>query len=195
MKSYCIFDGYIIRNDRIPHDDRDFKDEYQNEVYLTALNLCKSNNYTNIVDIGCGSGYKLKKYFDEYNTIGYEIEPCYSYLKLRYPNNIWKIHNFDEKLIDTDIIICSDVIEHIEDPDLLLDWISTSTFKYIVFSTPDRSLLYSNSHIGPPRNTDHVREWNFHEFENYIKSKFNIISHFNCDDLKSCQVCICTKAI
>lgn len=42
-----------------------------------------------------------------------------------------------------DLIICSDVIEHIEDPDILLNYIKSFAGKetYIIISTPERDIL------------------------------------------------------
>jgi hypothetical protein len=108
QKNYSITSNYIIRTTKIPHDNCDFKDEYQNEVYLHATKLCQDYKYTTVTDIGCGSGYKLNKYFLQYDTIGYEIEPCYSYLQSKYPNKRWKFSEFKNKLIDSDLIICAD---------------------------------------------------------------------------------------
>jgi len=195
QKNYSITSNYIIRTTKIPHDDRDFKDEYQNEVYLHATKLCQDYKYTTVTDIGCGSGYKLNKYFSQYDTVGYEIEPCYSYLRSKYPNKKWELSEFKNKLIDSDLIICADVIEHLTDPDLLIDWIYTSNFKHIIFSTPDRDMLYEKQQCGPPYNTDHVREWTFFEFQKYLENKFKIIEHFHCIECNTCQVCVCSPLL
>ena len=71
----------------------------------------------------------------------------------------------------------SDVIEHVLDPDSLLDFIESCKPKFIVFSTPDRDLICGHDHFGPPSNACHVREWNFLEFKQYISNRFEIIEH------------------
>ncbi len=64
INEYMIPVEYIIRDKRIPHDDRNFKDEYQNGVCLEAKSIVIDNNYKKIVDVGCGSAFKLLKYFN-----------------------------------------------------------------------------------------------------------------------------------
>jgi 2-polyprenyl-3-methyl-5-hydroxy-6-metoxy-1,4-benzoquinol methylase len=63
-----------------------------------------------------------------------------------------------------DLCICSDVIEHIYDPDdfyLMKFLLSLDCSVYIV-STPKRDVMGQD---GPPVNTHHVLEWNFHELQ------------------------------
>lgn len=80
------------------------------------------------------------------------------------------------------MIICSDVIEHLVDPDILLSFLEKSNFKFLILSTPERDSVQMKQRgllwDGPPVNEAHVREWNFEEFEQYISYKFKIIDHF-----------------
>ena len=185
---------YIIRTDLKHHIDISFKDEYQDYVYESARKLTPSLNDV-VVDIGCGSGYKLVKYFNEYKTIGYEIEPCYSYLKKTYANKTWKYANFDIPLENGNTIICADVIEHLEDPLLLVEWVEKSSFDRLIISTPDRDRVYGFSQNGPPTNVTHVREWTYTEFQDFIGNYFKIINHFySPHKIELCnQIIVCVK--
>ena len=163
----------------------------------------KENKLNNIIDVGCGSGYKLVNILGEFNTIGVETEPCYSILKKIYPLRKWLLSGEKEKsfmlyddLQETDVVICSDVIEHIIDPDVLLDYLISLNSKYYIISTPCRQVLcnhpkFSNIHKthwnGPPFNECHVREWTMEEFKVYISSKFNIISSHYDENQIECQ--------
>ncbi len=61
-------------------------------------------------------------------------------------------------------IVCSDVIEHVANPDELLASLkSIKGTKYYIISTPDRGLIPQKQY-GPPLNKTHMREWNFKEF-------------------------------
>ncbi len=86
---YFIDKDYISRLGYTHYDDTDQTDGYQDEIYLIAKSICEHNEYTSVLDIGCGSGFKLNKYFEDYNTTGMEIEPTLSWLKNKYPNNVW----------------------------------------------------------------------------------------------------------
>lgn len=204
-KNYFIKKDYISRNSYTHHDDTNLKDEAQNEVYLAAYELAKEHGFERIGDIGCGSAFKLLKYFSDADTVGFEIEPMLSTLRKTYPYNFWSLSDFSRKLRQApfDMIICSDVIEHLVKPDDLLNWISNQfEFQYLVISTPDRDLLNRvwtdpyygpQSQSGPPVNTTHVREWSFSEFEVYIGQYFDIISHFHCAKEFYDQVIIAKK--
>lgn len=157
-------------------DDTGLTDEWQREVYEYAKSIVVANSYKDIVDFGCGSGYKLIKYFDNFNTVGIDLPNTVSYLTKKYPNKTWQD---SLKAVHCDIFIASDVIEHLEDPDMLIDFIKTCKPKEIIISTVDRNLVASGAPYcyGPPANPSHVREWTFNEFYSYISSAFNILEH------------------
>ena len=175
MKTYFIKDGYKIRPDNMFYNDTNMKDEWQKEVYEYAREVFILNSFKSVWDIGTGSGYKLLKYFNEFETLGTDLTPTVDWLKQTYPDRKWS-DSFDV-FTGYDMIVCSDVIEHIVDPDPLLDTIEQAKPKLIVFSTPDR-MLFDRGHDGPPDNICHVREWTFSEFGSYIGSRFDVMNHF-----------------
>lgn len=189
MKKYFIKDEYISRLDNRDFDDTNLTDQWQKEVYEFAENIFKKNNFKRVLDIGTGSGYKLIKHFDQYETLGIDIEKTVEFLNKTYPNKLWS--NQFIPVQGYDMIISSDVIEHIPDPDLLLDLIVDCNPKLIILSTPDRGLLYDITHNGPPRNPSHVREWNMDEFNAYITSRFCILDHFISNKKQATQVVLC----
>lgn len=204
MTDYSIMPGYVYRSQPAHHDDRGLTDQAQDEVYQLARDLAEKNGYTNIIDIGCGSGYKLIKYFDQYTTVGIETEPCVSDLRQRYPNKLWHDSGQPEESFNllnhaADLIICSDVIEHIKDPNQLINYIKTFDFKLLVLSTPDRQVLRDSfpqdygwaAWQGPPRNLSHVREWTHGEFTDYISPHFNIVTSQHCSQQIECMVFVC----
>ena len=186
MGSYNIIDGYKINESVSHHIDIHYTDEGQDEVYLYAKEIAIKNNYKNIIDIGCGSGFKLMKYFSDYNTIGYEVEPSITFLKSKYPDRVWVnsgeseiSFNYKDKY-ECDIIICADVIEHIQNPDNLC---KSERFKNI----------YGNSYYGPPVNTSHVREWTYKELIEYLSKHFNIKESFFGKNQIECQYHLISK--
>lgn len=189
-ENYNIECNYISNNNPEHHIDIDFKDEYQKEAYLFCRDFMKENNLNSVIDVGCGSGYKLVTILGDYNTIGIETEPCYTYLRQTYPTLKWMLSGEKEKdfviyneLNNPDVVICSDVIEHIVNPDNLVDYLISLNSKYYIISTPCRYVLsthpgFSGNHkkSGPPYNKGHVREWTMEEFKKYINKYFYIIS-------------------
>lgn len=91
----------------------------------------------------------------------------------------------------TDSIICSDVIEHIKDPDQLIQFIRFIQSETIIFSTPEREANAGQKDYGPPENPSHFGEWNADEFRNYFSQWFHIEEQriFNARSVTKVIVC------
>ena len=188
--SYKIKTDYIHRETVIPFSDIHNTDKFQDEVYSLASKLCTCQN---ILDIGCGSGFKLVKYFPHsyYNLLGVDDEPTVKFLKEKYPDNNWSTTIPED--FKPDLIICSDVIEHVEDPGKFLNKLRLLDPKYLVISTPERDLLWGKDHLGPPPNISHYREWNREEFMRFVCMYFpNFIYYDVCNKIEGTQVIICS---
>ena len=92
---YFIKDGYEHRNTYTHYSDIGYEDQYQDEVYQTALKIMVDNKLKKVFDIGCGSGFKLRKYFSSYDFIGAEINPTLEWLKEEYPDDNWVLSDFN----------------------------------------------------------------------------------------------------
>ncbi|HXB42760.1 MAG TPA: methyltransferase domain-containing protein, partial [Puia sp.] len=160
-EKFCIKKGYHHTGSANDFDDTSNTDEWQQEVYILAKDLLTEKGFQSVIDIGCGSGYKLIHYFGSYKTIGIEVGKTYHWLKHNYARREWLL--FDETnptTLHTDLIICSDVIEHIKNPDSLVAFIRGIHSKQIIFSTPERNGIAGKKDYGPPENLYHYREWN-----------------------------------
>lgn len=178
-ENYCIHDGYRHRPNPAQLDDTSTADQWQLEVYQFAKELSDCEEINVVCDIGCGSGYKLMKYFSERTTIGVDLPQTCTYLRRRWPDRQWL--ESDLRAVPTftaDLVIASDVIEHLIEPDDLLRFIQRLSPRAIVLSTPDRNLLRCGTHDGPPGNRAHVREWDYAEFRAYIEQFFIVDAHF-----------------
>ena len=177
MKNFGIKDGYIIRTELHPFDDTPFKDEFQDEVYQLAAVHAKQVQAEYVVDLGCGSGFKLLKYFRAKNTIGIDRAPTVEWLNRTYPDRIWVTQGepVEHHRPYHTLLICSDVIEHIENPDSLLDEILRIRPLRAVISTPDRVAIALGTEDGPPRNCHHIREWTYDEFITYLSERFDVV--------------------
>jgi hypothetical protein len=192
-KNYFIKPGYQSRTEYAHYDDLEEEDKWQLEVYLRAYGLMKKNNWKCVVDIGCGSAYKLMKYLGDFKTIGYELPENVAELQRRYPNEEWRSANFDNsKEINADLIICSDVIEHLVDPDKLMNYLLQQDFGALILSTPERDICRGSADMGPPKNPAHQREWNLDEFHCYVSEYFEIKEHAVVN-FKQCTQCVICK--
>ena len=186
---------YRSRSEYHHHDDRDLTDEWQKEVYEHAANLARSSGYKNILDVGCGSGFKLIQSFEDFNTLGLELACNLDFLKSRYPQRNWGLSDLQSTPnFQPDLVICADVIEHLTDPDELLSFLVRLNAGHVVLSTPDRSLLYrpwQKRYWGPPRNPSHQREWTSREFFRYISDTFEVVEHAITRKDQATQMIVC----
>ena len=158
---------------------------YQYYIYKFCRKFIKAEKIKSVIDIGCGFAVKLMELIypicNEVYGIDQEriIQCCIKYFGLKTFISD-DIENpklvFDRKF---DLIICSDIIEHLLNPDKLLFYIKRFCHKntYIVISTPERDVLRGKNCNFSPKRT-HIREWNMEEFRNYLENrKFEVISH------------------
>lgn len=186
----------------VDFDDLDNTDQFQKEVYQKARELAFQHGYLRVLDIGCGSAYKLKTLFEGFKVTGLDRPGIVAELAQRYPNDTWVPYIFDvdqdlpaELQGEFDLVICSDVIEHIVRPDELLQFIQRLKFKQLVISTPERGIIErrGGSRLGPPSNMFHVREWNKREFGRFLEnSGFKIQDHYVSNEAQATQLAICS---
>ena len=179
-KQYEIKRGYTSRDCYYHFDATQATDEAQKEVYLSAKWMMQEHGLTSVVDVGSGSGYKLTHILGYFETVGMDLAETYAHLVKTYPDRRWL--NVDEGIdfeaLEGDLVVCSDVIEHVVDPDALLNDIKKIRgLKYVVISTPERDLCRGRLHYGPPGNPSHQREWNCREFYAYISRHFDVVLH------------------
>ncbi|MDD5035777.1 MAG: methyltransferase domain-containing protein [Methylococcaceae bacterium] len=168
---------------------------WQYEVYEYASKLIRAHNLTSVMDIGCGCAMKLKKLISPIcdDITGFDEDETIDFCNKYHTFGVWRSGNLEE--IDAinidrsfDLIISADVIEHMVNPDKLLDTIRrvSSSNTLILLSTPERDATRGNEDMGPPANPLHAREWNFDEAEEYVRSRgFEIIRHFRYESATS----------
>lgn len=148
-----------------------------------------------VLDYGTGSGADLIKYFGTRSTIGVDVLFRLPPLQLRFPGRRWVAAPCPAV---ADLILCVDVIEHVEDPLELLRHLAAGSWRHMVISTPERDRVAKykcHSHrdrmrqrAGPPRNPHHVREWTSAEFARLLRreigeptitvlGRWNLVAH------------------
>ena len=199
IKNYFIKENYIANIKNFTYDkNRIDQGEYwtpyklmmstfyQADVYIHLRN--KIDFTHSILDIGCGPGTKLKKYILPItkHITGIDQKSAIDKCKENFKEiGQWIEHDLESTKIDLeknfDFIICSDVVEHLEDPDKLIKLIKKFLNKdtIVIFSTPDRDRLRGKD-CTKSEKLEHVREWNKVEFSNYIKyHNFRVLEHFH----------------
>jgi len=205
VSRYCIKEGYQHRTlNRTVDQNREEeywtrKREksslvYQFPTYRYAQRLVQERKLKQVLDIGCGPAVKLMKLIaPNCKTVtGIDQEQVIERDKERYQgrNAKFYVDNFDKPRLQLkknfDLIICSDVIEHLEDPDKLLSYVKRFANKktLILFSTPERDLLRGEGNLLSPKE-EHLREWTRRELACYLKEQgFVIEEHFILPSMK-----------
>lgn len=169
---YHLPEGYQQRLDNDFFDDTPFTDEWQKEVYQLAREIANREHLRTILDLGCGSGYKLVTYLGEFTTIGVDLPPTVEFLRKKWPERTWLTSDLVTPL-SADMVVCADVLEHMPDPDVMMRFIVQCAPRWIVLSTPERDTRQGPP-LGPPYHAPHCREWNLTEFAAYVSDWFQI---------------------
>lgn len=192
MELYKITDTYIHRKNPIPFDATHSTDEYQYEVYQVAHTIALIIPKLPVLDIGCGSGYKLINIFKEFDTVGIELDDTYNFLIKTYPDKKWLVKTNDPPSEKFGVIILADVLEHLSNPDEMLNYIQKIDFQYLIISSPNRDSETLNQD-GPPNNIAHAREWNSSELKEYVSQYFFVINQYDTNKNQRTQCLICKK--
>jgi SAM-dependent methyltransferase len=209
MTAYFIKENYACNLDpqgraRPFLDDRESASRYQVKVYEYARSLIRRHGLKNVLDIGCGLGVKLKRiiYPVCHDITGIDQAHAVSFCRKEYDFGRWLEDDLENPVFPVDgkfdLILSSDVLEHLVNPDCLLAYIKHFSHEnsHIVLSTPERDRVHGRNHNGPPVNPTHVREWNRAELNRYIKNQgFIIDRHFLSGEMNIRPVEILKQAI
>jgi glycosyltransferase involved in cell wall biosynthesis len=175
---FCLPSTYINRSDHVLYNDSPSNLVYQPNVYQLAGYLATRANLKWIIDIGCGSAGKLVPFAEQFSLIGIDSQFGIDMARKAIPAAKLIVHDLetalpnlpDEVLINS-LIICSDVIEHLQKPNVLMAQLAELSRRvpYIIVSTPDRDRARGWLDDGPPANPAHVMEWNGTEFVRFMR--------------------------
>lgn len=160
---------------------------YQAAFYAWALELVRKHDLRSIADFGCGTAAKLARLHalePGLDTCGLDQPNAIELCRAQYQFGDWIAYDLDQ--CDTlpnrtfDLLIASDVIEHLEKPDNLLRAMRhlANENSLVLLSTPERAILRGTSCRTSP-NTYHVREWTKSEFNDYLAGRdLEILNHY-----------------
>jgi SAM-dependent methyltransferase len=176
--NYFLPPGYQSRQNHDHYLDVPGYLIYQPHVYQLASFLAERSQLNTVIDIGCGSGEKLKIFTENYRVICVDFAPALKLAKQLIPHA--EFIEFDletglpmivDKILEKSIVICSDVIEHLRNPGKLMIALAklSRISPYVLISTPDRDRARGWLDNGPPANTAHTMEWSASEFVRFMK--------------------------
>jgi glycosyltransferase involved in cell wall biosynthesis/SAM-dependent methyltransferase len=151
---------------------------FQAEVYRLAGRLVTTEALRSVLDAGCGPGHKLDRYLGPHveTLVGVDQLSCAAHWPetgRRASYRVVDLRSAGVSLNRTfDLVMAVDVIEHLEDPDRLLDFMRAhrSERARFLLSTPDRETLRGPHNLESPK-AEHLREWTRPELRRYLASR------------------------
>jgi len=151
---------------------------FQPDVYHLAGILGKKFRVSHIIDVGCGDAKKLVELYPTFEIIGIDYGKNLSKCQSNYEFGTWLEWNLENsnnpnissEILQSSVIVCADVIEHLVNPLNLLEKIRGFLHhaQVVIITTPERDLVRGKDDFGPPENQHHVREWNYDEFKKLL---------------------------
>lgn len=152
--------------------------------YRELFKILKPLKAESILDVGCGEGFTLKKL--EEKKIGKKNEGIdYSKDAIKLGKKIYPelalfegdVYGLKYKDNNFDLSICTEVLEHLDDPKKAVAEIKRVTSKYIIFSVPNEPFFimanflrgkYLKSFGNHP---EHINHWTSGGFESFLKKQ------------------------
>jgi len=115
-------------------------------------------DFKSVLDVGCGQGSFLKELQTEFPDIrahGIDISrTAVELARKRMPDGQFYVVDITETFLDDicDLVVCSEVLEHIPDDLLALQNLKKMTGKYLLVSTPQGKMRKFEKQVGHVRN-------------------------------------------
>lgn len=151
---------------------------FQVHVYRWAAALIREHALRSVLDVGCGVGTKLGQHIAPVAPDIHAMDQAsaLSHVHTRCPSAKTHLVDLEEsrtRLGRTfDLILNADVIEHLVNPDPMVDLIRAhaSPETLVLFSTPERRRLRGRA-CNESAKPEHVREWSMDEFRRFLHSR------------------------
>ncbi|MEH3147949.1 MAG: methyltransferase domain-containing protein [Methylobacterium frigidaeris] len=171
-------EGYAVRSENEHFIDAPTGIVHQHQVYELAAYLIQRGGFERIIDVGCGSGEKLRALDDHCQIICIDAAPMRDLVAANLPKALFVGHDLEtglprlnKQVLSNAIIICSNVIEHLREPEHLLRDLArmSKTSAYTLLSTPDRVRARGLLDQGPPANPARTMEWTADELGRFMR--------------------------
>lgn len=144
-----------------------------------------------ILDVGCGEGYTSNYLKEKLNLpvlgidIGEEVIDKAKKLHTNVSFQVGSIYDIKQKNNSFDLVVATEVLEHLEFPDKGIEEAKRVSSKYCIFSVPYEPIwrilnLLRLAYIKNLGNSPgHIQHWNKHKFKNLLKPHFDKVTVVN----------------
>ena len=160
---------------------------FLDNFYNTFLSEIKKLHPGTVLDVGAGEGFTLQnlytrkigkrlegiEYMDEAISLAKKIHPHLNIKK----GNIYNLQYQDNSF---DVVVCTEVLEHLEDPEKALKELKRVSKKYLILSVPNepyftiqrffrgKNMLHLGDH------PEHIQHWSFVQFKKFVSVNLKI---------------------
>lgn len=141
-------------------------------------------NVKNAIDIGCGEGF-IANYLNLPAITGVDISEnalkIAKYRNQKYNFCMGSVYNLSFKRNSFDLVVATEVLEHLNEPELALEEIRRVSKKYCIFSVPNEpffrtmNLLRGKNLKRYGNDIEHVQNWSSGEFTSLVDRYFEIL--------------------
>jgi|APSaa5957512622_1039677.scaffolds.fasta_scaffold03649_6 ubiquinone/menaquinone biosynthesis C-methylase UbiE len=158
-----------------------------NRFFTLLIKELKYINPDTILDVGCGEGFTLEKI--RKNNIGKDLEgidfgqqavdlgkKTYPHLKLKQGD----IYQLPYENNSFDLVLCSEVLEHLEYPEKAMKEIYRVTKKYCVITVPNEpffrlaNLLRGKNISRWGNDIEHIQHWSVRGIMSFVRGYFKV---------------------
>ncbi len=160
-----------------------------NRFYNSITGMLSSVNYDTLLDAGCGEGLAIQKIVDkkqDFHFYGIDLSIPAMTIAKRFTHRSSFIQGnvinlpFQNKSVE--LVICLEVLEHLENPKQCLAELSRVSGSYILLSVPNEpyfriaNLLRGKNLSRLGNDVGHIKQWSANGFIKFISPYIRIIS-------------------
>lgn len=154
-----------------------------NNFYNSLISLAKPLEPISILDAGCGEGFSLAKLAEKgigkdllgidgsevALELGHQLFPS---LNLTQGN----IYSLPYKNDSFDLVVCTEVLEHLQNAEKAVSEVLRTTKKYAIFSVPHEpffmlcNFLRGRDILRLGNQIEHINHWSFFTFKKFIQN-------------------------
>ncbi len=150
--------------------------------YLELISLAKPLKPSSVLDAGCGEGFSMNKFMEA--GVGKKLEGIeYSKTAIKLGNKSFpdlnikegSIYDMPYKNSSFDLVVCTEVLEHLDDVEKGLSELTRVSKKYIVISVPNEPFfMLSNLLRGKNlrrfgNDEGHINHFTIYSFQKLLK--------------------------
>lgn len=149
-----------------------------NNFFKVILGLVSGLKIESVLDVGCGEGFTLKKLREKKTGKKFTgVDSSKEAIEIGKKENpdlnlqIGDIYDLKFKDKSFDLVISTEVLEHLEDPERAIKELKRVSKKYLLLSVPNEPWFYFFNYTQWGKDIGHINNWTSKKFVKFVKSQ------------------------